>query len=101
MKRWTLRIEDPKALERYAGESIYHELRRVAAERENLKRLQRLNRLFPILDGFKLEPDVYRSQNLYFEISLENRDRQPGELSKEWLDQFLILGSNLGVKVEG
>lgn len=101
MKRWSLRIEDPKAVERYAGESIYHELRRVAAERENVKRLQRLNRLFPILDGFKLEPDVYRSQNLYFEISLENRDKQPGELSKEWLDQFLVLGDNLGVKVEG
>lgn len=101
MKRWSLRIEDSKSLERYAGESIYHELRRVAAERDNIKRLQRLNRLFPILDGFKLEPDVYRSQNLYFEISLENRDKQPGELSKEWLDQFLILGDNLGVKVEG
>lgn len=101
MKRWSLRIEDPKAVERFAGESIYHELRRVAAERDNVKRLQRLNRLFPILDGFKLEPDVYRSQNLYFEISLENRDKQPGELTKEWLDQFLVLGDNLGVKVEG
>lgn len=101
MKRWSLRIEDPKAVERYAGESIYHELRRVATERDNVKRLQRLNRLFPILDGFKLEPDVYRSQNLYFEISLENRDKQPGELSQEWLDQFLALGDNLGVKVEG
>lgn len=101
MKRWSLRIEDPKTVERNAGESIYHELRRVAAERDNVKRLQRLNRLFPILDGFKLEPDVYRSQNLYFEISLENRDKQPGELTKEWLDQFLVLGDNLGVKVEG
>jgi alpha-amylase/alpha-mannosidase (GH57 family) len=100
MKRWSLRIEDPKSVERNAGESIYHELRRIAAERENVKRIQRLNRLFPILENFKLEPEFYRSQNLYFEISLENHDRQPGEISEEWIEQFLILGDNLGVKVE-
>lgn len=100
MKRWSLRIEDPKTVERNAGESIYHEIRRVAAERDNVRRIQRLNRLFPILEEFKLEPILYRSQNLYFEISLENRDK-PTELHKEWLDQFLLLGDNLGVKVEG
>lgn len=101
MKRWSLKIEDPKTVERSAGESIYHEIRRIAAERENVRRIQRLNRLFPILQEFELEPILYRSQNLFFEISMENRDRKPGELSLEWLQQFTALGENLGVKVEG
>lgn len=100
MKRWSLKIEDPKAVERTAAESIYHEIIRIAAERDNIRRVQRLNRLFPILEEFELEPNLYRSQNLYFEISMENRDRKPGDLTKEWLDQFLLLGDNLGVKVE-
>lgn len=101
MKRWSLKIEDPKTVERSAGESIYHEIRRIASERENVRRIQRLNRLFPILQEFQLEPILYRSQNLFFEISKENRDRKPGELSLEWLQQFTALGENLGVKVEG
>lgn len=100
MKRWNLEIEDPKSVERSAGESIYHEIQRIGAERDNLKRIQRLNRLFPILAENKLEPNLYRSQNLYFEISMQNRERNPEELSKDWLEQFVILGDNLGVKVD-
>ncbi len=100
MKRWNLKIEDPQKVERSAAESIYHEIRRIAGERDNLRRIQRLNRLFPILEEFRLEPNLYRSQNLYFEMSMENREMQARKLSKEWLQQFLVLGENLGVKVE-
>ncbi len=99
MKRWNLEIEDPKTVERSAGESIYDELKRIRGERENVKRIQRLNRLFPILEKFKLEPNLHRAQNLYFEISMENREVQLNALAKEWLEQFAILGDNLGVKV--
>ncbi|MBL7864317.1 MAG: DUF3536 domain-containing protein [Cyclobacteriaceae bacterium] len=99
MKRWNLKIEDPKTVERIAGESIYQELRRIHVERDNVKRIQRLNRLFPIMERFELEPIVYKSQNLYFEMSLDNKERKAGELTPEWLDQFSVLGDNLGVKV--
>ncbi len=99
MKRWNLEIEDPKTVERSAGESIYDELKRIRGERENVKRIERLNRLFPILEKFKLEPNLHRAQNLYFEISMENREVQLNALKKEWLEQFAMLGDNLGVKV--
>ena len=99
MKRWNLKIEDPETVERKAGESIYNELLRVRSEKENLKRIQRLNRLFPILENFNLEPYLYRSQNLYFEMSLESKKQPVDELVKDWLTQFSILGDNLGVKV--
>ncbi len=100
IERWSLSIEDPGKVERIAGESIYKELQRVRAERSNLKRIQRLNRLFPILEKFKLEPNLYLSQNLYFEMSLDHKERKPQELSAEWLEQFSLLGDNLGIKVE-
>jgi hypothetical protein len=100
MKRWNMTIEDPKAVERRAGDGIYNELKRIQAEPDNPKRIQRLNRLFHILEEFKLEPNLYRCQNLYFEMSVATRTDKETVRSREWSDQFLVLGDNLGVKVE-
>lgn len=95
--KWDLRIEDPGKVERLAGESIFKELKRIAAEPESLKRIERLNRLFPLMVRFNLRPSLYRSQNLYFEISKDNSDNE--SRSPEWLSQFTLLGENMGVKV--
>jgi alpha-amylase/alpha-mannosidase (GH57 family) len=100
LERWNLTIEDPTILSRFAGESIYKELKRISSERENVKRLQRLNRMFPILDKFKLEPNLHKSQNLYFEIASEYKTKQSKEEEPDWVDSFNLLGANLGVKVE-
>jgi len=100
MKRWNLKIEDPETVERRAGESIYSELQRIRSDKANLKRIQRLNRLFPILAEFNLEPNLHRSQNLYFEMSLEHKQEKPDLPAADWLAQFSVLGDNLGVKVE-
>ena len=70
-------------------------LRSAQCQQQVIGAFQRLNRLFPILERFKLEPKVYRSQNLYFEMSLDNKERKPGALPQEWLDQFLILFSRI------
>jgi alpha-amylase/alpha-mannosidase (GH57 family) len=95
--KWDLRIEDPGKVERLAGESIFKELKRISAEGESLKRIERLNRLFPLLVRFNLRPNLYRSQNLYFEISRDNADNDLR--SPEWMNQFILLGQNMGVKV--
>lgn len=97
LAKWDLRIEDPVKVERLAGESILKELKRIASEPESLKRIDRLNRLFPLLVKFNLRPNLYRSQNLYFEISKDNYDNDTR--SPEWLRQFTLLGENMGVKV--
>jgi len=100
MDRWSLKIEDPEKLSIMAGESIYRELNRISHERENVRRIQRLNRMFPILKKFNLEPNLHKSQNLYFEIAIENKQKSPSERDPEWVDYFILLGANLGVKVE-
>jgi alpha-amylase/alpha-mannosidase (GH57 family) len=97
MVNWDLRIEDPGKVEKFAGESIFKELKRISAEGDSYKRIERLNRLFPLLVKFNLKPNLYKSQNLYFEISKgiqSNNGR-----SEEWRKQFSLLGNNLGVKV--
>jgi alpha-amylase/alpha-mannosidase (GH57 family) len=96
--KWELRIEDPGKVSRLAGESIYKELKRISAERSNTKRIQRLNRVFPLLRQFKLDPILYKSQNLYFEIS-RGEDVESLSHKADWIKQFKRLGENLGVKV--
>jgi hypothetical protein len=95
LDRWNLKIEDRGKLSRLAGESIFKELKRISSESENVKRIQRLNRMFPLLEKFELKPNLHKSQNYYFQLSTENRE---GE-SPEWVEQFKLLGENLGVKV--
>jgi hypothetical protein len=99
LARWNLKIEDPGKLSRLAGESIFRELNRISNERDNVKRIQRLNRMFPLLDKFNLDldPNLHKSQNLYFQISKEEQ-KKDGQIP-EWRDQFAWLGKNLGVKV--
>lgn len=97
LAKWELSIEDPGTVERLAGESIYKELRRISAERSNARRVERLNRVFPLLRKFKLEPNLYKSQNLYFEISQSTSDSNGGK--SDWLNEFKRLGENLNVKV--
>jgi alpha-amylase/alpha-mannosidase (GH57 family) len=98
LARWDLKIDDPEKVSRLAGESIFKELKRINAERSNTKRIDRLNKAFSLLHKFQLEPDLYKSQNLYFEISCEAETEQLSQ-KPEWIKQFRLLGENLGVKV--
>jgi alpha-amylase/alpha-mannosidase (GH57 family) len=96
--KWKLELEDTGKLERLAGESIFREVRRIAVEGDNHKRIQRLNRVFPLLLKFNLNPNLYKSQNLYFEMA--SADRAYRGHSAEWIKQFVLLGDQLGVKLE-
>jgi alpha-amylase/alpha-mannosidase (GH57 family) len=98
LAKWHLRIEDPGKVARFAGESIFKELKKISEEGDNHKRVERLNRLFPLMVKFDLKPSLYKSQNLYFEISKYNKEHDGH--SEEWIRNFILLGDNLGVKVD-
>ncbi|HEX5172374.1 MAG TPA: DUF3536 domain-containing protein [Cyclobacteriaceae bacterium] len=98
LEKWKLKIEDPDKVARLAGERIYQELKTISVERNSAKRIERLNRLFPLLRKFNLYPNLYKSQNLYFLISRQNI--QNDGHAPEWIEQFNLLGDNLSVKVE-
>ena len=99
LERWNLKIEDSDRLARLAGESIFKELKRISSERQNSKRVHRLNRVFPLLTKFSIEPNLHSTQNLYFEISVEISENGVQDTDKDWLEQFTLLGKNLGVIV--
>ncbi len=96
--KWRLTIEDKDQLERLVGECIIKELKRFSQEGDNYTRLERLNRLFPLLGQLNLSPNLYKSQNMYFEISKMSRLFEGH--SPEWIREFGLLGENLRVKIE-
>lgn len=98
LSKWKLAIEDTGRVERLAGESIFKELKRIHAEGQTIRRIERLNRLFPLLRDFKINPNLYKTQNLYFEMSVQHKEHNGH--TAEWIKQFSLLGDNLGVKVE-
>ncbi|HEY9007636.1 DUF3536 domain-containing protein [Ohtaekwangia sp.] len=98
LSKWKLNIEDTDKVERLAGDSIFKELRRIHAEGQTIKRIERLNRLFPLLRNFKIYPNLHKTQNLYFEMSVQSKEHNGH--TAEWIKQFSLLGDNLGVKVE-
>jgi hypothetical protein len=100
LERWNLNVNDTERLSILAGETILRELHKLQNERENLRRVSRINKLFPIFAKFNLEPNLHQSQNLYFETSLELKSQKQTEIDPEWTEQFSLLGDNLGVRVE-
>ncbi|HZY81840.1 MAG TPA: DUF3536 domain-containing protein [Cyclobacteriaceae bacterium] len=98
IEKWNMRIEDPDNVSRLAGDAILKEITKVGADKTNVRRIARLNRMFPLLTKFRLTPNIHKSQNAYFEISLENRSAPPEEEDKEWMEQFSLLGENLRIK---
>lgn len=93
-KKWNLKIDDTLFLEEHARRSVYHSLRKIRSHIGETIRLQRLNRFFEFLELFKLKPDLYKSQNLYFKIS-----KSPEMPNDEiWRQEFRTLGNHLGVK---
>ncbi len=99
IEKWNMKIEDPDNVSRLAGDAIFREIKKISTDRGNVRRIMRLNRLFPLLDKFKLTPNIHKSQNAYFEISLEHRSLAREDDEKEWMEQFSLLGDNLRVKV--
>lgn len=100
LEKWNLKIEDPDKVAQMAGQSIFRELKRIRNESENIKRIQRLNRLFPLLHKFRIDPYLHHSQNLYFEMAMENNRKSRQPVLPDWTDQFNLLGDNLGVKLQ-
>src|SRR5258708_16928627 len=72
LDRWSLKIEAPGKLSRLAGESILKELKRIGSEGENVKHIHRLNRMFPLLEKFKLTPNLHKPQHYYSLLTTQN-----------------------------
>ncbi len=97
LEKWNLTIDDSLSLEKYATDAIYAALKRVRKHPTDIDRLKRLNQFFNYLERMQLKPEMYQSQNFYFEIY--NDESLIGQVSDEWREQFNRLGGRLGILV--
>ncbi|MEM1407091.1 MAG: glycoside hydrolase, partial [Bacteroidota bacterium] len=95
--KWGVKLDNTPLLEKRASVTVLKALERIANEKGDVTRIHRLNALFSILEDFGLNPSLYKSQNLYFEISINQKDC--GVDNAEWYKAFEELGGHLGVKV--
>jgi len=98
-ERWDLNLDDSLSLAQHSSHSIYKGIKKIAGDINEVSHIDRLNDIFGLLQRFFLEPDLYKSQNVYFKLAKENRlniEKDPKD--PVWEESFALLGKNLGVK---
>ena len=98
-ERWDVNLDDTLSLAQLASQSIYQSLKRIEKDIDNIAHVIRINEFFDLLQNFYLQPDLYKSQNLYFKLSKKHRlslDRRAPD--KQWEEHFVRLGKNLGMQ---
>ena len=95
-EKWNVKFDHSLSLEQHAATTVYKALERIAEDKGNVERIDRMNDFFDILKYFELQPSLYKSQNLYYEISINQKDC--GLDNAEWYKAFERLGNNLRIK---
>ncbi len=97
LEKWDLTIDDSLSLEKYASDAIFSALKRVRKHPSDIDRIKRLNQFFQYLYSMKLKPELYKTQNLYFEMYGDKE--LMSKVAKTWMNQFDTLGKKLGIRV--
>ena len=99
-QKWNIAFTDEKAFNLAASERIFEELQACKKESIPLSKLQVLAEILTILNNMKVKAEVWKSQNLYFELMQQFEARSRAYPSPEWKLMFIYLGGLLNVKVE-
>ncbi len=66
--KWGLPIHDKDMIELKAGQAIYNTLVKVSKSEVSLDEFKKLNNVFETLGSMGIQPNVWKSQNLYFSV---------------------------------
>ena len=91
-----MKFDHSLSLEQHAAKTVFKALERISSDKGNVERIDRLNSFLETLEYFELRPSLYKSQNLYYEISINQKDC--GLDNAEWYKSFERLGNHLRVK---
>jgi hypothetical protein len=99
-QKWSIGFTDESAFKLAASERIFEELKKAKRTGIPLSKLQSLNDIMAILNTMKVKPNVWKSQNLYFDMMQQFATRNRAYPSMEWKEAFIELGDLLNVKTE-
>ena len=95
-EKWNLKIDDGPNIQRNAGKRIYKSMKKLHKNRKDMDRLRRLNEFFVYLERFGIEPELSKSQNLYFYVA-RNAIKSKDKDNPVWMKEFKELGDHMGV----
>jgi hypothetical protein len=96
--RWGIRLSDPTGLSLAAGERIFHELKKLEKEESGLEQINALIKVLEVLIQLGIEPELWKSQNLYYQMTMGYRRGDWVYVHPSWERAFLRLGELLEVK---
>lgn len=97
-QKWDAKIEDEKAIQLEANNSICNAITRLQSDASNIARMGRLNEMFTKMKILGIKPsNSWRSQNEYFAIA---SDESFAEKVKDirWKTAFEEIGKHLGIE---
>ena len=97
-KKWNVEIEDRKAIQLVANNSILEAITRLRGDYSNVKRMKKLNTIFEQMELLYLSPaQSWRSQNEYFVIATDPIVYNEHVHDELWRMTFERVGKNLGI----
>ncbi len=100
-KKWEVIIEDPDALHLAISERLFEELQQGKVEEGAIEPMEKVLTILQILRSMDIEPDIWKTQNLYFSILKKFQSGAKSFPDSEFERLFLELGRQLHVKTEG
>lgn len=104
LERWPVRLNDEQAFKLAAGERIYYEIKTISLNTVTVEHLKMLNSIFKSLRQAGLEPDIWKSQNVFLMIGKSFTNGERTFESEAWKQAFYELAGwlkvSLGAEVE-
>ncbi len=101
VKKWNIKLTEPDALQLVISERIFEELDNGELEQGSTEPLNKVLNILKILRSINIEPDIWRTQNLYFSLLKKYQTGLMKYPDRSFERLFLELGKQLHVKTEG
>lgn len=104
IKRWFVNL-DSAMLSYVAGRSFKNLMTRLSQTPDNTDLMNSVNKLFDVLNGLPLDMNLWKAQNIYFNVgqkmysSMKGKAGAGDEFAKKWIKNFDALGSHLQVRI--
>jgi len=98
-KKWEIEITEEQSLLLVVSERIFHELRRMQDGAFETDTLHRLNQILQILRDMGVDPEVWKSQNIYFTLLKKVNTGKLRIDDSDTMQAFRQLGEALRVRI--
>lgn len=99
LKRWDTRISNESEFDLLAGERIYKEVRKITLSHASHVQMNNLLNIVAALEDMGIKPNLWKSQNEFFNMVQGLKNRNWDYHSEEWKASFIELGHYLKVDI--